>query len=66
MKLEIKRKVPIRKRLCLYCGEERIGYEVTFHQINNNSQTLGMCKQCIMEMSYRMNEIIANEVTKND
>lgn len=59
MRVEVKRVVPIRKHKCLYCGEERTLVELNIKQIYDDGVNVKFCKKCLMELSYRLNEIIA-------
>ena len=62
VRVEIKRVVPLRKHKCLYCGEERTLYDLNIKQIYDSGENLKLCKKCLMELSYRLNEIIAETV----
>lgn len=64
MKVTVNRIKPIRKRMCLYCGKERTLYNFSVSQIFDNRIGANMCKKCLLEMVYRLNEVVANEITR--
>lgn len=66
MKIEIKRNRPLHKEQCLFCGNNRIMFDIATYTVYGDAKYLQMCKKCVMEMSYRLNEIIANELIKED
>lgn len=68
MNVTVKRRIPIKKGNCLYCGEERVLYDVTIKQIYDNSIRIGMCKLCLCKLAYQLNEQVVDCIKekKND